>query len=155
MDTQLIFEFRNRAMAAGYAGNGTYEKIPERSGFKELTYSEGNWFYRDSYCGWFQSRGMEVVRYNQTPIWAATYGGGVVKKDRELTRKIFKFLKQALAVDNKGFASFRGPLNMKIGKWEYQYIQEGDIEEFKGTEKILYQNQSVFYHQIIGGVIVS
>lgn len=152
--TDDLIHFIDAASLAAYAGGGTVEKDPERPGFKELIYEDGDWSYRDSYTGFIKSRGMEVVRYQGEPVWSALYGGGMLKDNKELVRACFKFLKQALSVNNKGFVSFRGPGEMRLGEWEYVYEQEGDVEDFKGYEEIWHKEEIVFFHRVIGGMIV-
>jgi len=41
---------------------------------------EGGWYYKDSYTGFFQSWGREVVWHNQKPFWTQIYGGGMTAK---------------------------------------------------------------------------
>ena len=48
--------FLGKAMLETYAGDGVKVKS-QRSGFKELEYKEGDWYYRDSYTGFFRSWG--------------------------------------------------------------------------------------------------
>lgn len=138
-----------------YASGGKYEKKPERPGFYELVSQEGNWHYRDSYTGFYRSRGMEVVRFAGKPIWSSLYGGGMVKGKEKLAKKTFGFLRQAMLRKDTSFQSFRGPKNLKNGDWEYRYNQEGGVEEFNGYEEILYQGNVVFFHRIIGGTIIN
>lgn len=153
MDLNKLQEFVNKAGAATYAGGGEMEKIPEKPGFKELVYIEGDWNYRDSYIGFKRSRGMEVVRYQGTPVWSTTYGGGMIKGKEDLAEQTFSFLKKAMLAKDKNTFSARGPLNFKDGDWEYKYVQDGDIEEFNGYEEVYYKGELVFFHRIIGGVI--
>lgn len=145
--------FVSKAGAATYAGEGKVEKIPEKPGFKELVYLEGDWNYRDSYIGFTRSCGMEVVRYQGTPVWSTSYGGGMIKGKESLAKQTFSFLKKAMLAKDKNTFSARGPLNLKDGDWEYKYSQEGDIEEFNGYEEIYHLGELVFFHRIIGGVI--
>jgi hypothetical protein len=147
-----LFAFIKEAGAKTYAGMGKREENPERPGFIELVYAQGDWFYRDSYTGFLRSRGMEVVRFQDKPVWSSQYGGGMVEDDRSLARSTFDFLKKVLSAE-PGFRSFRGPEVMKLGEWEYRYSQEGSVEEFKGYEEISYQNKKLFYHHIMGGII--
>lgn len=137
-----------------YAGGGEYEKIPERPNFYELTYSEGDFSYRDSYTGHYKSRGMEVVRFKGKPIWSSLYGGGMLEGSENISVETFEFLKSALSAKEEGSDSFRGPKSLKNGKWKYEYTQNGDLYEFSGDEKIYFDNKLVFIHKIIGGNII-
>ena len=57
MDLNKLHEFVSKAGAATYAGGGKEEDNPQRPGFKELVYMEGDFSYRDSYTGFTRSRG--------------------------------------------------------------------------------------------------
>jgi len=153
MDLNKLQEFVQRAGAATYISGGKEEENPERPGFKELVYIEGDWNYRDSYIGFTRSRGMEVVRYQRTPVWSTSYGGGMVRGKENLAKETFSFLKKVMLAKNPSTFSARGPLNLKEGDWEYKYLQEGDIEEFNGYEEIYFKGEFFFFHRIIGGVI--
>lgn len=146
-------KFLVKASKDTYAGGGEYEKIPERPGFRELVYKEGDFHYRDSYTGFYRSRGMELVRYKNKPLWTALYGGGMTKGNQKLAGQAFSFLKKAMSNKSSKLRSFRGPKSMKDGDWEYRYEQKGDINEFSGFEEILFKGNVVFFHRIIGGII--
>lgn len=148
-----LFNFIKRASKATYVGGGKSEKKPERKGFVELIYKEGDLKYRDSYTGYIRSRGMELVRENRMPIWSSLYGGGMIKGREKLADKTFDFLKKAFLIQEKGFHSFRGPHNYSDGDWKYKYEQKGNINEFHGYEEIHYKRELVFFHRVIGGII--
>ena len=59
-------EFLGKAMLATYAGSGP--EADSGTGFTELEFKEGDYLYRDSYTGFFQSWGREVVWYNGKPF---------------------------------------------------------------------------------------
>lgn len=148
-----LYAFIKKASNDTYAGGGLYEKNPERAGYKELIFEEGDYHYRDSYTGYLRSWGSEIVRYRGVPVWNTLYGGGMIEGCEHLARKTFKFLKTALTAEDPKLQLFRGPRQMRVGDWRYYYNQQGDLEQFKGSEKITYQNQPVFTHEIIGGRI--
>lgn len=148
-------KFLEKAAAATYTGEGEREKNPERKGFVELVYEDGDWFYRDSYAGFTRSWGTELVRYKGEPVWNAVYGGGLVESDNELARNDFAFHKKALSIKSNNFRSFRGPSKFEDGDWTYTYKQEGDIESFNGYEEIKYKGKLIFWHRIIGGLIAN
>lgn len=153
MNKDELRKFVFTAGAATYIGGGKEEENPERPGFKELVYIEGDWNYRDSYVGFTRSRGMEVVRYQETPVWSTSYGGGMAKGKENLAKETFSFLKKAMLAKDKNTFSARGPLNFKDGDWKYKYSQDGDIEEFNGYEEIYFKGELFFFHRIIGGII--
>lgn len=148
-----LLDFLDKASSATYAGNGKEEANPERPGFIELAYQEGDFSYRDSYTGHYRSRGMEVVRYKGQPVWTSMYGGGMTQGNDELAHDCFEFLKQALQTREPDFVSFRGAKLFESGDWKHTYEQQGDPYEFSGYEEILYQGKLVFFHRIIGGIV--
>lgn len=122
-----------------FSGNTKYENKPERPGFYEIASKDGAFSYRDSYTGRIRSRGMEVVRYNNKPVWTSLYGGGMVKGYERMANQTFEFLKEAFQAKKPSAKSFRGPSSYKKGDWKYTYTQEGDLREFSGYEEILYE----------------
>lgn len=149
-----LFEFIRRAGKSTYAGDGKRESDPERPGFREYVYSEGDLIYRDSYTGYVRSSGLELVRKRYKPVWTSLYYGGMVKGKESLADAVFEFLKRAMSTDEPGFKSFRGPHSLIEGDWEYKYEQEGDIGEFQGYEEIYHKSKLVFFHRIMGGKLV-
>lgn len=152
-DTQALKEFIIKAGDATYAGGGKALETAERPGFTELVYEAGDFSYRDSYAGHSRSRGMEVIRYRDTPVWASLYGGGMTAGNEASAHETFAFLKQALSAHEDGFDSLRGPHHFARDDWDYRYSQEGDIAEFKGHEEIHHGSKLVFFHEVIGGLI--
>lgn len=148
-----LFAFIDKAGKATYAGGGTYVE-PERPGFRELAYEQGDFSYRDSYTGFYRSRGTEVVRWKGKPVWSSLYGGGMTAGNEQFAADTFTFLKHVMLYDEPGFDSFRGPHLYSEGEWEYVYTQEGDTTEFFGYEEIRYQKKTVFTHRIMGGHII-
>lgn len=136
-----------------FNGNTKYEKKPERAGFYEITATDGDFSYRDSFTGHTRSRGMEIVRHKNIPVWSSLYGGGMVNGHEKLADKTFEFLKKAFNSKKPNSSSFRGPKVFKDGDWTYKYDQKGNIEEFSGYEEIKHKGKLVFYHRIIGGTI--
>lgn len=154
-DLIQLAKFLVKAKTRTYAGESK-EIPPQRSGFTELELEEGNFEYRDSYSGFFQAPGQEVVRYKGKPIWAMAYSGGMEKEyhgDVDFAIKTFSFLKQALLLVEES-KPFRGPDNLKEGDYEYINKIEGDIINFRGQEEILYKGEKVFTQNYIGGLII-
>lgn len=155
--------FLGKATLATYAGGGK-EVDPAKPnfvsrfpGFKELEYKEKDWYYRDSYAGFFTSAGQEVVWYQGKPLWTQLYGGGMKPKhqnDPGFAHRTFNFLKKALSHGEKS-QNFqpRGEKELIDADWEYQCRWKGDITNFKGNEKILYKDEVVFTHAFFGGIL--
>ncbi len=149
-------EFLGRASLSTYAGSGA--ETDSGIGFHELEFREGDWHYRDSYTGFFQSWGREVVWYKEKIVWNSLYGGGMVSEyhgNRQFAHDTFSFLKKVLSAGEK-VETFqpRGPNHFKEGDWEYNCDWKGDIESFNGDEKISYQGKVVFTHHFFGGFVV-
>lgn len=159
---EQLNQFLGRATLSTYACGGE-EINPEKtglrfSGFKEFEYREGDFYYRDSYSGFFVSSGQEVVWYKNIPVWMQSYGGGMepkFRKDEKLAHETFDFLKRALSQGEK-INDFqpRGMSGFKDGDWEYFCEWSGGLANFKGDEKIIYKSEVVFTHHFFGFIIL-
>lgn len=149
-------KFLYNANKFGYAGDGKEINSPQRPGFDELEYSEGDYLYHDSYSGHYFAPGQEVVYYKGDPIWAMAYAGGMKfehHSDETLTKQTIKFLKKALLAMNPE-KPYRGPEKFEEGEWRYVSTLSGDIKDFTGNEKIYLKDKLVFEQNFIGGIIV-
>ncbi len=155
--------FLGKAALATYATGGeavdplTPNFISRFNGFKELEYKEKDFYYRDSYAGFFRSAGQETVWFKGKPVWSQSYGGGMEKKfckDEKFAKETFDFLKKAMSTGEKVLAfQPRGPEEFEDGDWEYSCDWQGDIAGFKGAEKIIYRDRAVFAHDFFGGLL--
>jgi hypothetical protein len=156
--TKELNQFLGRAALATYAGGG-HEVDPKETGFKELEYREGDWFYKDSYSGFFQSWGREIIWNLNNPVWTQIYGGGMAENfqgDSLFARKTFDFLKKVLSAgEKKEEFQPRGPKKFSDGDWEYFCEWSGDITRFQGHEEILFEKKLAFAHDFLGGLIIS
>jgi len=154
-------KFLGEASLNSYIGGGAGVDPEEaEEGMQELEYGDkkGKWYYKDSYAGFFQSWGREVIRYNGKPLWCQIYGGGMQPEfhnNSEFTHKTFGFLKKAMSAGDK-INSFqpRGPKLFKEGYWKYICKTEGDIKKFEGKEKITFKGKIVFTHDFHGGLFI-
>lgn len=153
LNKNRLYDFIRKAGQSTYAASGVESVKYDKNGFKELYFSENDYSYKDTYTGFFRSRGIEIVTYKNKPIWVASYGGGMINEDVNFPIQTFSFLKKAFLTHEVGFQTFRGPHQLKQGKWQYKYEQQGDVEEFFGYEEIYFDNKLVFFHRIIGGLI--
>lgn len=156
-DLEELVKFLLRARKHGYAGGAEKVKTPQRPDFKEFPpYKEGDFEYIDSYAGHYYAPGQEVVRFKGRPVWNMAYNGGMLPKyheDLEFSKRTYEFLKEVLlgALYSK---PFRGAKQVLIGDFEYLNKSEGDITNFRGTERILFKNKEVFRQDYIGGLII-
>lgn len=150
--------FLGKATLNTYALSGQ-EVGPGEDGFEELEFKEGKWCYKDSYTGFFQSWGREVVWHNKKPFWTQIYGGGMTAKfqsDSKLANRTFDFLKKVLSAgEKKKEFQPRGPKSFSDGDWYYSCEWKGDITKFGGREKILFKKEVVFTHDFFGGLILA
>lgn len=152
--TSEFLKFLKTAANATYVGGGEKEKNPQRPGFIELRYTQGDFEYRDSYTGFHRSWGTETVRFKDKPVWISLYGGGMTEGNEDLALSCFTLLKKAFNSKSTDSLSFRGPDSFKDGNWEYSYKQEGSVSQFSGNEEIKHLGKTVFTHKIIGGFVV-
>lgn len=152
-----LANFLVKAKTQTYASTNSKEINPERPLHKELDFSEGEFYYRDSYVGFFQAPGMEEVRDKKgKTIWTMAYSGGMNKeyqKNINFALETFEFLKKVLG-KVKEDSPFRGPKSFKEGEWKYINKIEGDIERFFGKEKIFFKGKEVFSQEYIGGTVL-
>lgn len=156
-DIGELVKFLLRAREHGYAGSSEKVKNPQRPGFKEFPpHVEGDFEYIDSYAGNYYAPGQEVIRFKGIPVWNMAYNGGMLPEyhgDLDFSKKTYGFLKKALSyVQPK--RPFRGPKRFAEDDFEYFDKSEGDITNFKGTERILYKGKEVFRQDYIGGLII-
>lgn len=153
LDLKELASFLVKAKKATYAGSGK-DVEPQRPGFKELEFSEGDFNYRDSYTGFYAAPGQEIIRFKGVPAWAMAYDGETMKQFRnETALKIYAFLKKALMeVEEK--KPFRGPEHLEEGNLVYISKVVGDITRFTGQEKILLNNIEAFRQSFFGGLIL-
>ena len=161
MDTLLLNDlayFFHKAAIATYAGDGA-EASPERAGFRELEFREGDWQYRDSYNGFYQSWGQEVIRHKGKIVWTQIYGGGMESEfngNFDFAKQTFTFLKKAM-IAGKETPDFRtrGPSKLADGDWIYTSTMDGTVQRFKGHEEIHFKGKKVFTHDFVGGLVLN
>lgn len=160
-DLERLVQFIVQAKKAAYAGDGA--EVPsdqvQTPGFKELSFREGDWEYRDSYAGYFFAPGREVVWYQGNPAWMMAYSGGMTSEyraDRVFAKQTFTFLKRVLSQISPE-RPFRGPASFVDDNFIYSdslLDPTGDLRDFRGTEFISCKNREVFRQFYFGGVIV-
>lgn len=159
-DTQFLTDlnrFHGLATKATYASVKGVDIEPQRKGFRELEYSEGDWYYRDSYTGFLRSWGQEVIYYQNKPVWTCLYGGGMEPDNMQepFALETFSFLKKALSSGDKTHQfQPRGPEEFNDNAWQYECDVQGDISVFDGLETITFQDVVVFTHRFHGGLVI-
>lgn len=154
IDLKKLKFFLVKAKKQTYASNGK-KTTPQRKGFKEFEFRKGDWYYKDSYSGFFMAPGQEVVYFKNEPVWSMSYNGGMLSDymKKKFAKKTFSFLKECLLNVNEN-NPFRGPKKFQKETWKYLNSFTGDIKNFKGTEKIFFNQNLVFKQNYIGGLII-
>ncbi|MRN54506.1 hypothetical protein GJB61_16100 [Paenibacillus sp. LC-T2] len=140
------------AKKATYASQGDEASVePLLAGFRQLEYQKGEYFYRDLYVGMSFFAGQESVYFRNEPIWTMTYGGGTGNEQRVFeVRAIYTFLREALSVVSQE-SPYRGPSTYVQAEYQYLNDNQGTLERFFGTEKILLKGKEVYSLQYCGG----
>lgn len=144
---KALREFICIAKRATYAGKGPQSKIPSRPCSHDLSFSDGDFLYIDSFVGGEKFSGEEVVWYKGAPIYSMNYIGRV-------TGDGFSgdFLKEALKRCTPELP-YRGPKRLQLDDYAFDMKVEGDIEWFQGHEEICFGAQSVYECFFHGGMI--
>lgn len=159
LDTKELARFLVRAKKNAWAGDRGKTQ-PERAGFKEYIFTDGEWSYRDSYVGFYCAPGQEIVRFQEQPVWTMSYDGGMAQEfweDENFARETFVFLKKALLQVEESMP-FRGPERYEESNLVYKNcLIDGDIRRFEGEESIISTSTDalIFQQKYIGGLIVT
>ena len=120
-------------------------------GFEEFIYEENGYKYRDRYRAQDPKPfgGEEVVWHNGTAVWIMNYYAYGISEDMD-SEKVYEFLRKAMSLVSEN-NPFRGPLNLKEGDFEYKNETKGEINNFKGTEKIFFKGKEIYSLEYHGG----
>jgi len=146
-----LSKFLVKAKIATYASVGEANERTLEDGAKELTFEDGNLKYHDRYYGFNPFIGEEVVFENEKIVWSMNYYGKIISGVVS-AKQIYEFLKMAMR-QVKEDRPFRGPDNFKSGDFEYTDESIGDINDFSGTEKILFKGQEIYRLVYHGGIV--
>ena len=117
-------------------------KVPSsRKYSKDLAFEENDYYYLDSYFGEKDFSGEEMVYFKELPIWSMNYYGKMIKEN--IPEGFIKTLREALQRVSED-KPFRGPEEYIRGKYKYRCSNEGNIDFFRGTESIFYENEEVY-----------
>lgn len=146
MEREEIISFLLRAKKATYAGKGAETKST-RPASHDLSYSEGECMYYDTYLGGDRFAGEEALWIEEKPFWSMNYAGRV-------TGEHFSgdFLKEAL-LHVPFDMPYRGPLSYTGGEYAYHCAVQGDFEWFQGYETIAYRGEVIYECYFHGSVI--
>lgn len=146
-----LSKFLIKAKILTYAGGEeTNEKILE-GGARELTFENNEFKYCDRYYGFNPFIGEEIVKKNDKIIWSMNYYGKIISFIIP-AKEIYKFLQQAMRRIEED-RPFRGPNNFTMGDFKYIDESTGDVNDFSGTEKILFKGQETYRLLYHGGIV--
>lgn len=153
MELKELEKFLRKASLMTYAGDGKRIKS-DKSGFYDLEYHEGDFYYRDSFAGFLSSHGQEIIWFQDKPVWMCSYTGGMrnsKKDDAKFANETFEFLKKAMQKQSTDTFRHRGPETLINGSWTYRNNFSGTLNSFSGHEEISYEDELVFVHDYMGG----
>jgi hypothetical protein len=131
---QLI-EFLCEAKRRTYAAQGDEATVPPLlPDSRQLEYRKGPWFYRDIYFGMHSFVGQETVYYEEKPVWAMGYAGGLLVEEVN-PEEVYRFLRAALRRVSPDWP-YRGPGHYAGEAYCYRNESHGDVESFWGVETI-------------------
>lgn len=151
-DKLNLEEFIVKAKRNGWVGDEPLgvRITQSRKGSYDITYSEGDFHYHDSFVGFSDFCGMEHVTYREEPIWSMVYFGYLLKPNIFSGDEAVIILKKALSAmyqENK----FLGGFYFKDGNIEYRDMNFGDYKRFNGTEKMFCKGELVYELNYLGG----
>lgn len=132
-----IIEFLIRAKKATYAGKGA-ETTSTRPQSHDLTYSEDDYLYYDTYLGGGKFVGEEALWIKGAPYWSMNYAGRVTEENFS-----GDFLKEALLHVPQNMP-FRGPSHYENEDYSYDCKIDGSFQWFQGYETISYKGKQIY-----------
>jgi hypothetical protein len=151
MDIQELKQFILEANGKGYATGEEKTRIKENDGSMTIKYSSGEWKMVDNYVGGEPYAGMTKIFFQEKVVWVMVYYGVVDKKVNGF-KDVYGFLMKSLLQMPADYP-YRGPKEFSEGEWKYVNKWSGEVEQFKGEEKIYLKGETVFWTKYIGGVV--
>ncbi|MBS3157249.1 hypothetical protein J4442_03720 [Candidatus Woesearchaeota archaeon] len=144
-----LVDFIVKAKKQTYASGKPARKLED--GFEEFVYEEGGYKYRDKYHAEDPKPfgGEEIVWQNGKAIWIMNYYGYMLSDNID-SKRVYGFLRKAMSLVDEQ-RPFRGPSHLKEGDFEYIDEGKGTLDNFKGTERILYKGEDVYRLEYHGG----
>lgn len=143
--------FLLKAKLKTYAAGGEGNEQNLEDGTREMSYRDGNFFYRDRYFGFDPFIGEEVIWENGKVVWAMNYYG-MVTDESVSAGDVYHFLQKAMQ-HVSAERPFRGPDEYEEGDFLYKDASEGNLSQFSGEETIFFQNKQVYLLMYHGGKV--
>jgi hypothetical protein len=147
-------QFLCDAKRATYAAQDEKTKVkPILKGSHQLEFRQGALLYQDIYYGGGFFVGQETVYFNDEPVWAMCYAGGLVAEvDPSDTPEIYTFLREALK-DVPIDAPYRGPESFQQDVFFYSNRILGNVARFSGVEMINHEGKPIYQLHYNGGIL--
>jgi transcriptional regulator with XRE-family HTH domain len=142
----VVIEFLCKAKRETYAAKGA-ECKPSRPSSHDLTYTDNDFMYLDTYLGGENFAGEEAVWRNAVPIWSMNYVGRTLNEGFS-----GDFLKECLYLVSKE-NPYRGPFVHQNGEYKYHCVVTGEFGWFNGYEEIFCNDKKVYECRFHGGSI--
>jgi hypothetical protein len=147
--TDTFVSFLVTAKRNTYA-SGIKPELSSRPASHDLTFSEGDYLYIDTYLGGFHFIGEEAVWHKGIPIWGMNYYGKMIGE--KIPDGFGEFLKEALMLV-PAETPYRGLKDYKNGNFKYHCESSGSLAQFQGFEEIRFSKQLVYRLVFHGGEI--
>ena len=148
--SERLKQFLVESNAAGYASGADAGWTKEKDGSTTIVHESGDFRMHDNFFGGEPYGGREVVFYQGKPHWMMVYYGAVEKGVDQ--KEVYRFLQASLKQMPED-APFRGPKEHEDGDWRYENEWKGEVESFRGDERILKSGQKVYWAGYIGGLV--
>jgi len=152
MDVEALERFVIAAKAATYVSGGATVRS-SRPGSHDLSFTDGDWTYLDSYFGGQDFLGQEVVWYRGEPAWAMNYYGWITAPDQIDAVQAGRVIMAALSGLYEQ-RRFLGGHDARVDGWEYHDRSDGDVAHFTGREWISDAGSAPVYELVYHGGLV-
>jgi len=150
MDLKELKQFILEASHNTYASGDKNIREIQDDKSTTVTYSKGDWKYHDNYFGGEPYGGREVVFYKDKPVWMMVYYGWIVESID--TDRVYPILGKALS-NSTIDKPYRGPDEYIEGNSIYANDMEGNVESFRGEERIYDGEELLYIARYMGGLI--
>ena len=152
IETTELEDFLKEANKSTYANKDAPKVASARLNSEDYHFEKDGLIYHDTYFGGRDFIGEEIIYKDRKPVWGANYFGFVL--DKSVSEKdVYDFLRKALMQEYDDVIPVRGPGKFSIESKEYQFIADGDLENFSGKEEISFDGKIVYRCLVHGGCI--
>lgn len=150
MDLQTLRRFILQANKSGYTSGKEKQWIKEKNKSTTILFNQGPWKMNDNFFGGEPYGGRIIISYNNKPYWIMVYYGWVIKGINP--DDIYPFLRKALAAMPEDYP-YRGPKELKEGKFIYKNQWQGNLDNYNGEELIFRDKKEVYRAKYMGGLV--